>query len=253
MTIRQYICNYNAMPHLENCLNSIDSSLPTFIYDNASIDMSVEYLKTQQNKFKNIELSTKNVGKALAINNMVRADNNMNIIDDDDLIFSIDSDLTIQKPDEFYPLMNKVWNTFKDKISCIATWQIGHNVFTRNIEWTQHPDGFHYYMPLLNGDGIPGGAISIPYKYWKIFNGYRENTGYNRKSTIYGGEDGYLLVDLYDKIKLPICVIKELVVYHPYEDNIDYAKWKIKMCNEINIHGHTVTSGEYFNTEFNNV
>jgi hypothetical protein len=70
--------------------------------------------------------------------------------------------------------------------------------------------------------GIAGGGIFTSKKCWEAVGGYRE-------MGIYCGEDAYFLIDTIDK-GMTIQMWETLSVIHPHEKDIDYAKWKVKVC-----------------------
>lgn len=247
MLIYLVICNYNAGKHLGQCLNSVEQNIIPEVHisvvDNNSIDSSVELINSKLFINQKILLD-KNIGKAAAINTLIK---NLNTaMTDDDLIFSLDSDIKLISPDFFKNVLH-IWSVVKGKVSCLVCNQVGNSLFKRKFQWTNSKKGFHYFAPSEGyGAGIAGGALIIPYSNWKKIGGYRMNRGKDGKPALYGGIDGGALLDLFRVTKLPICVIKELEVYHPPEENKGYQKWKDKVHEEHRTFGRMVSDEEFF-------
>jgi glycosyltransferase involved in cell wall biosynthesis len=225
MKIHIFICNYNAATKLERTLLSIKDckaitpNINVAIVDNASKDGSKAIIDKLPPDY--ILLNGTNTGKAVAMNGLIKEySEGFCHIEDDDLIMSLDSDIYLTQP-TFFNTLSTIWSILHDKVSCLVCFQIGNSLFKRQFEWTESKKGFNYFCPKeLYGYGIAGGAIIIQYKYWKAVGGYSEGKG------IYGGNDGTLLKMLSDYMHKPICVIKELEVYHAPEDNMTYQAWK---------------------------
>ena len=70
--------------------------------------------------------------------------------------------------------------------------------------------------------GIAGGCLWIDFNFWKSINGYRV-------MGVYAGEDSFIFRDAFNNNKFS-GLIKNLPVIHPKETNMEYQKWKIKVC-----------------------
>lgn len=247
MKIHVFICNYNAGNKLKQTLDSLNQCLsyPTCqnvyisVVDNASKDNYLEILQPFNSALTILNKS--NIGKAKALNNLIKQySDSTQHIEDDDLIMSLDSDIYITQA-SFFDTLQSIWSILKEKVSCLVCFQTGNSLFKRKFEWTDSKKGFNYFCPSEGyGAGIAGGAIIIPYKYWKLVNGYDENKG------IYGSNDGNLLYGLYNKTKKPICVIKELEVFHSHEENLDYQKWKDEAHKQQVIYGKCMSNGGFY-------
>jgi len=221
MIINICICNYNAGNKLKDTLDSISKAkknhnINVVVFDNASKDNSKDII-IDHKIINHSYISPKNVGKARAINYIVSKI--LTNISDDDLIFSLDSDIYLIEED-FFDKTIKYWKLLKNHVSCLICWQEGVSLYRRQLKFQKY-NKLEYFVPSEGyGYGIAGGAMLIPYKNWKAVNGYRENCG------LFGGDDGNLTLDLFRTIKKPICVVKNLRVFHPGDNNIEYRKWK---------------------------
>jgi len=247
MNIYLSICNYNARDKLKETLDSVykakplDNDTKVSIVDNNSQDGSVDVIK--EYSFLDLVLyRDTNVGKAIAINELVKQTNDIMKIKDDDLIFSLDSDITLVT-DNFFKRVMEIWPVMEKHVSCLVCTQTGNSLCKRSFEWTDSNKGFHYFVPSEGyGFGIAGGAMITPYKYWKKIGGYREQLG------IYGGNDGNALLDLYTKISKPITVIKDLEVFHFEEENKEYQKWKDDQHQSMLSIGRSFSAGFFDDT-----
>lgn len=246
------ICNYNAGMHLQNCLESISkNAMPDVrvsIFDNASIDGNINAIgKFQISGLMGItvRINEVNVGKAVALNSLVSELECH--LHDDDLIFSLDSDISLVSEDFFQRAID-IWKIIGDKVSCMVCRQSGNSLFRREIFYQDSPIGnFGYFAPKEGyGAGIAGGAMFIPYRHWKTVGGYDITKGADGKAALYGGHDGNLMLNLYRKTNLPVCVIRELEVFHPPEENMDYQKWKDSIHDEHRKFGRMVSTEEFF-------
>ena len=249
MKIHLFICNYNAATKLKQTLDSIYppnpediSQIPTInvaIVDNASKDNSKEIITNFGPSYS--LFSPTNIGKAKALNQLVKEYSERNGgIEDDDLIISLDSDIYLTQF-TFFDTLRVIWSILQDKVACLVCFQIGNSLFKRQFNWTQSKKGFSYFCPSEGyGSGVAGGAVIMPYKYWKAVKGYTEDRG------IYGSNDGLLLLKLWNHTNKPICVVKELEVYHAHEDNMTYEAWKQIAQQEQLKHGKCLASKGFY-------
>lgn len=227
--IHIYSCNYNSGKHIEEQIQSLvkqkNKNFRYTIIDNDSRDSSYEYIK--QNKIDlpsySIIFNEKNIGKAKAINDVISNDKH---IKDGDIVFSLDSDISLIS-DEYITLIYDIWNLYESKVSCLVGSQSCNSLFKRQIKYNISKNGYEYFVPQEGyGNGIAGGALITSYENWKLIGGYDTTKG------IYGSVDGIGLLKLYTQTKKPICVINNLMVYHPDDDDIGYREWKDKVQHQ---------------------
>ena len=73
--------------------------------------------------------------------------------------------------------------------------------------------------------GISGGCLCIDFKIWKQINGYKV-------MGVYAGEDAQLLNDIASKQRCA-CIIEDLYIIHPKDENSAYNKWKGETCQRL--------------------
>ena len=246
------ICNYNAAYKMRQSIDSIllqqANDVLIGVVDNASKDDSRELLEGPLNEDVDcLLLNDVNVGKAIAMNTLVKTAIDKFNLQDDDLIFSLDSDIKLNALN-FFTNMKEIWTILSKHVSCLVCTQSGNNLSKRQFEWTDSKKSFHYFVPKEGyGYGIAGGAVITSIANWKLINGYRENMGKDKKqAALYGGMDGWLLYDLFTSTHKPICVIKELEVFHFDEENKEYQKWKNQVHLEHQKFGFSKTTKGFF-------
>lgn len=235
--INTFICNYNAGKFLHNTFDALRKcdrkNTAIRLIDNASIDFSelliakeIDEMCTTDPVLTTANFKRNNIGKSKAINEEVKKFSDCTIINKSDLIFSMDSDLQILNPN-FFTEVERIWNLVHNRVSCLVCWQEGNSLYKREICFYDSGKGFNYFVPKEGyGHGIAGGGIITNKENWDLVGGYRENCG------LFGGDDGFLMLDLYNKTNKPICVIKELNVFHPFNDDIKYRAWKDKCLTQ---------------------
>lgn len=247
------ICNYNAGKKFDDCINSvvkygICNSIAVF--DNGSTEdikksgydansICERYGITNLRIPSDYGHTERNIGKARGLNHLVDEFGKNNKI-----ILSIDSDITLTNPD-FYKTLITVDKYIGEKVSCFIG-NLGKTyVSKRNWNWRDvkldDNMSFRYFVPEEGyGCGIAGGCIAVRYDHWKTIGGYVTKNG------LYGGNDGNMMLNLHQKTKLPICVIKEMSVYHPEETDKGYMKWKKKAHDDQINYGKCLTQKGYY-------
>jgi hypothetical protein len=172
-----------------------------------------------------------NVGKAVVINTLT----NKFIKPHHQYIMSADSDI-------LFPLDNK---DFFGRLVTMArkTEEIKGRKFGL-LGLQQHGQGCHYktcyeniheYKTNINGNeykeklvwpnqpsGIAGGCLFISKEAWKTVGGYRV-------MGVYAGDDAYFLMDLGSR-GYTWQMADSIPIVHPPENDEEYAKWKVKVC-----------------------
>jgi hypothetical protein len=78
-------------------------------------------------------------------------------------------------------------------------------------------DGENIVFPTASG-GIAGGSLFISKKAWDDIGGYKV-------MGVYAGDDGFLMVDMFNS-GYCIQMAENIAIVHPPEDDIEYQKWK---------------------------
>ena len=248
-------CNYNAGSNAQlafySLLSSIESSPVETIYsiiDNKSSDYEITWLKSEEIKYPNVNFifNDFNMSKAKALNKLFKLTDEKYKFADEDLIMSIDSDIKIETPDQinFFEKVLSAYNILQEHISCLVFNQSGHSLIKRQMNFIKYKDMFEYFVPCEGyGNGVAGGALLISVKNWKQISGYRENMG------LYGGDDAYIMVDCFQQIRKPICVLNCPKVYHPFPTNDKYEEWKQKCFKQQLSLGKCVEEKGFFDND----
>lgn len=169
---------------------------------------------------------SKNYGKAVVVNNLHK------MIKNEQYILTADSDILFlpEEHNMFERLIechDKMQKERKSKTGVIALNQKGQNCHLplcfQNVREYENQFGNVETVNWPNGaGGIAGGCIFVSKDAWKKVGGYRE-------MGVYSGDDAYLLLDMV-RAGRTIQLFSSLHVVHPMEDDAEYAKWKVKVC-----------------------
>jgi len=241
--IKIIMATYHRPDFLKDTLESLATSFVAgedcqiYVYDNNSGDAVKDQLEAFKKRcpsnVASIVYGDRNIGKAKALNSFIPE------MDDDDVICSFDSDLVIAEPKgsffEWAEILMR--NSFpegmaKQTPSVFVPDQTGdahhkifqkyaHGMHTMEKNW-EELEGFEEYAYLESEYGfhIAGGCLFTRGSTYKAVGGYRENRG------IFGGNDGYYLLDASRHEKNPVYIMRKLVVWHPSDEDEGYAAWK---------------------------
>jgi glycosyltransferase involved in cell wall biosynthesis len=234
-------CNYNE-ERTGNLLRSLKaleknklSNTIIGIIDNGSKDNSSllinEFVK---NGTIDCFISSKqNLGKPKALNSLFKYMLGAYDIMKDDICIHVDSDIKIY--DNFIKESEKCFSLFND---CYLFFSRGssneheiiydHGHIINDSEYINVDDNF---LKVNKGPGIQGALWSMKVISFIDVNLYRENRGKNGKSAIYGGDDGFLIYDLFCKNTNKYAYVHK-TKYHFHPSNLDeeYQKWKVQQC-----------------------
>ena len=170
----------------------------------------------------------RNYGKAVVVNKLVNRCIEESV--EFDYILTADSDIVFK--DDTINLFGRLDEVIKQteckgKFGMISLQQEGNcchlpMVYKNNLKY-KSCFGVEEEVVWPNGKGgIAGGCIFVSRKAWEEVGGYRV-------MGVYAGDDAYLLIDLMDK-GYTVQMFKTLSVIHPHDDDEEYAKWKVKVC-----------------------
>jgi glycosyltransferase involved in cell wall biosynthesis len=232
-------CNYNE-GRTGNLIRSLDTlkknkldNTIIGIIDNGSKDNSAQII----NEFvKNGTVdcfihNKKNLGKPKALNLLFKYIINVYELTRDDICIHIDSDIKIY--DNFIKDCENCFNSFND---CYLYFSRGssneHEIIydhTHAIDDSEYIDVDDNYLKVHRGPGIAGGLWGMKVSSFIDVNLYRENRGKNGKSAIYGGDDGFLIYDLFCKNANKFAYVhKTKYHFHPGNTDEEYQKWKVQ-------------------------
>jgi glycosyltransferase involved in cell wall biosynthesis len=231
--INVLMATYHRDKLLKETLSCLDAQIDRgedihiFIFDNASDTSVIHLLNNFKCKHKDLvtmHLNKRNIGKSKALNSFIRD------INAKDVVCSFDSDLIIERTIErdnisgmfFTEGANLVTNGPKGgKIpSIVVPDQTGNGQHLVRKEWKNTGLKIEEHIESNFGLNIAGGCLFVKGNTFKNIGGYRENRG------MFGGDDGYLLLDVSKHEKAPVHLYKNLVVFHPFDENDAYKDWK---------------------------
>jgi hypothetical protein len=96
--------------------------------------------------------------------------------------------------------------------------KLNKGVFKEKIVWPNMPSG------------IAGGCLFVSRNLWDATGGYRV-------LGVYSGDDAFLLVDCFQK-GFSYQMSDSIAIVHPPEDDAEYAKWKVTVCQRDSLTGY---------------
>jgi hypothetical protein len=168
-----------------------------------------------------------NVGKAKSVNTAVDT-----YVNDESIICSLDSDIMVYALTLQY-CFRIIEQSRTPMILCAQ--QDGDNCHRYSPNGTlQMMDlGDRVKQEIIhapNGRGVAGGCMFIKSNTFKHMGGYDTSMG------IYGGNEMGLYVKFSNR-KYGIFVAKDLMVFHPFEDDAKYQEWKEECQDNIRASG----------------
>ena len=177
-------------------------------------------------KFTYIDVFDPNVnfGKPKIINAMAKKNEHVF-----DFLVSMDSDIQITDPDWLLKLVH-VHNKYMKKIedgrplAALCANQEGHSVHQVNKlgKVSLKLDDYTLVTTRTN-QGVAGGILMASKHMWKHIGGYRA-------SNIYGSDDGSYAIDS-NNMNFLMAYVEEIKCFHPTDENINYAEWKLRSVN----------------------
>ena len=161
-----------------------------------------------------------NLGKPKMINHMTE------ICSDFTHMVSMDSDMELVDPDWLYKFL-KVFHDYKgeQRIGALCSNQTGYGVHTATkYKFMKYKTGDFTLIATLKNVGIAGGVLITPNNIWKKIGGYQAYS-------VYGSDDGCYAADCFNRHWI-MAYVEEIKFYHPNEDNMDYAQWKLRATED---------------------
>ena len=238
-------CNYNEerTGSLANCLASVRQNKLGDTYfavaDNGSKDGSAELLKAnyQNGTINLLLLSRKNLGKPKILNMLLAEIVKREAIAPDDLIMSLDSDITLGGNGEFFSHAQALCTAARGNFSAMSVQLSDYNIhwvdFSKLTPVDFNGDKVYFWQ---NSDGVAGPVLITPYSTWSAIHGYRENCGKNGASSIYSADDCMLFRDAYAHTGgKPIMISAKLISRHPETKDKAYQAWKDETNRLLNL------------------
>lgn len=244
---------YNRLEYTINSVRSVikDLSKSTRNHKLVVVDNGSQYgldscLKLMHSHCKfpfELVLYNFNVGKAKAVNNVVAKYGEVQSI-----LCSFDGDLVVDEHGCFFDKMEETFIGLHkygnyDILCANLTGNNAHNLrLLRGIHYT--PFGKILYNPK-GGSGVAGGCLVMDTAIFTSLGGYRTNQG------IYGGNDGFLIVDVMKRNPNALVgMVESLSVFHPFEHDEGYERYKREAIDKIRKTGFGETKGFYDNESY---
>lgn len=214
--------NYNSVMSMIEYFNTYRYSNIEFLFGGWNFkETYFEQMKIVLRNFY-IKEYDKNYGKAYIINDLIS-----NYDKDYDYIFTLDSDiiLDINCPNMFSRFESFIEILNKKRNKPLGILALKQNIFNCHLDniydntFTIQQEIFHYPNEI---SGIAGGVFFTSKEIWKLNNGYKIFGSF-------GGDDGHYLLDCV-KNNFSVQVCSSIWITHPYEDDIEYLKWKVNKC-----------------------
>lgn len=245
------LITYNRLERTIDSVHSVVSDLKKskknhrlVVVDNCSRDGTAKCLAMMQARnrcFHELVLNNFNLGKAKAINGVVEKYHK-----EDTILCSYDGDLIIDNDYDgrsFFDIMEDAYilalRDCKFAILCAnLTGDMAHNMRLLRA-MAAIPQGEILYNPK-GGCGVAGGCITVSIDIFVKSGCYRTNHG------VYGGNDGFLIADVMANYpEYRIGMAKFLSLYHPFEKDEGYEKFKRDTVDKIRTTGFGSTKGYY--------
>ena len=186
-------------------------------------------MKFKGNKFSYIDVFDPNInfGKPKIINIMAKK-NEQSF----DFLVSMDSDIQITDTDWLLKMLH-VYNTYNEKIqiddkhkrlASLCANQEGHSVHQAEKlgKISLKLDSYTLISTPTN-QGVAGGILLTPKSIWNEIGGYKA-------TNLYGSDDGSYAIDC-NRLNYIMAYVEEIKCFHPVDENIKYAEWKVRSVN----------------------
>lgn len=181
------------------------------------------------NTFSYIDVFDPNVnfGKPAIINAMAKKNERTF-----DFLVSMDSDIQITDSNWLLKMLY-VYNTYNEKIqvdnkhkrlAALCANQEGHSVHqAEKLGKISLKLNAYTLISTPTNQGVAGGILMTPKPIWKQIGGYRA-------TNIYGSDDGSYAIDCH-RLDYLMAYVEEIKCFHPVDENINYAEWKVRSVN----------------------
>jgi hypothetical protein len=214
MVIYTFIYNNNYGDRLTESLLSINKTEDTYV-TLANNNPDAYNLSISQNFSEKIDNTINSVAessKSILINQAISSVD----IKPNDLIFVLDGDIKLLSY-QFFNSLYEISQKILKELSCIICYHKNYYKVNINYKWQRYK-GYTCYIPMDGyGLGVAGGAIATYYKNWAKINGYRENIDNPYEC------DSFLMYDLYRDGLNPVCLVRDLCVFQPVNNEKMYV------------------------------
>ena len=177
----------------------------------------------------------RNIGKGACVNSLAKSFEGSS----SGFIISMDSDIVV-KDTNWLPGLIRAYRVshMYEIVGGIAADQEGQCCHVDSGYAAITYDGVHF-RKYDGNNGVAGGLLLIPSRVWESVGGYRAHN-------LYGSDDGHFGQDCACR-GMSVLLCKSVVVFHPSEENPDYAQWKVRSVR------NTLQDQEKQGFVFNNV
>ena len=190
-----------------------------YICDNNSPNEFKTWLLENYNNKLNLFFSTENIGKARIVNRVHRDARPC------DYVCSIDSDMLI-KNDDFFEHMVYGLDAFDGKIGLVCANQDKGNIHQMAYITGELKENGHTYKTSPTG-GTAGSCLMIRRHFWDAMGGYAEF------DNIFGGNDGWVVMQITRNIKKLTSISVEAVCDHISDHTEQYHRWKVHQASTL--------------------
>lgn len=211
------------------------------IFDNGSTDRSEELIK----KFVDLKVvdyairSAVNLGKARALNELFVCVKKKWVVEDDDIILHLDSDIRLS--DTFIKDLLELYDSYNDMSLVFPTFtsnsdEILKNSFKFPLEKEESFEFNGNKVYKTKSTQIIGCCMAVKAKDHKAIDGYRELQGKDGLP-LYGADDAVFILDI-SRLHPDqwFYIYTKLSAYHPMTEDIDYRNSKIQDCKKFNLY-----------------
>lgn len=136
-----------------------------------------------------------------------------------DYVLSYDSDMVVE--DELW--LAKYVDAFEQflywsDLGALAAQQSGECCHIMDKDPIRYKSQDFNYVTRAGNEGVAGGALLTPYHVWRTIGGYHAHR-------IYASDDGHYALSCAQR-GLLMCIVNEVVLRHPENDDPAYSAWK---------------------------
>jgi len=206
---------------------SIEIELSIYIGINGASQELLSYIEEKKQEFLNkgmryeVFKSKTNIGKPKIVNIMVEC-----LATEIDYVISYDSDMIVTDPYWVLKFV-KIFESYKGdkKIGALCSQQSGNCCHVLDKDPFIYTAGDFTLITRAGNEGVAGGVLVTPFSIWESLGGYMAHR-------VYASDDAHYALSCANN-NLLMAVVKEIEVYHPFEDDSGYVDWKARAARDL--------------------